>query len=242
MVGRPDPGKEKNGHDDHSQCLSSMGTYPAISLMTRGNSAMGNCRADKISVVWERRGGEGRAVGMGGVENCDQLPSGSGLRAQYVLWWLVARCVTADDGREHGVVSWSWDENRLLVVEGSVVRSRHRREKGRLKSKGDLLCLLLPFLLTRPDNAVDGTNRGDVVFVTHPVRKQPVAYLPGKDAWIVMLVVFNLGHNLWRGYFRLASSNDAWFNGASFVIPAKSGGVETRAFNVYTRCRDSRTY
>ena len=207
--------------------------------MTGSNSTVGNCRTDKISVVWERCGGEGRAVGMSGVENRDQLPGGSRLGAQYVLWWLVARCVAADDGREYGVVSRGWDENRLLMVEGSVVRSRHRREKGRLKSKGDLICLLLSLLLTRPDNAVDGTNRGDVVFVAHPIRQQPVAYLPCKDAWIVMLVVFNLGHNFWRGYFWLASTNDAWFNGASFVIPARSGGSRDTSINVYTRCRDS---
>ena len=146
---------------------AAVGTYPAISLMIVGNPAVGNCRADKISVVREGCSREGRAIGMGRVKNRDQLPSRGRLRAQHVFWRLVARCVAADNGRENRMVSWSRHENRLLV-KGSVVGSRHRREQGGLKSKGDLIHLLL-FLLTSSDNAVDGTDRGNVVLITHPI-------------------------------------------------------------------------
>ena len=76
----------------------------------------------------------------------------------------------------------------------------------------------LTLLGTRANNSVDGTDGGDVRFGADAISKEPIADLPGKYAWVLPFVVFDLVDNFWRSYFGLAASNNARFNCSCFVV------------------------
>ena len=86
----------------------------------------------------------------------------------------------------------------------------------------DLLHLLLG---PGAHDAVDGAHGGDVTLVAHTVLKEPVAYLPGKDARVLLLVALYLHHHVGGGHFGLAPANHSRLNGPCLIVPAKNRGI-----------------
>ena len=136
-------------------------------------------------------------------------------------------------GVSHGMVEWLWVPDgcgepcdyRRLLGDPIVVREHSRSSCSCCRPKWALvdhrnwhlsksfLLLQLDFLLrTSADNAIDGADRGNVVFSAGTLLEKPIAYLPGKYARVLSLVFLNPCNHLRCCNLWLTPPNDARFD------------------------------
>lgn len=115
-------------------------------------------------------------------------------------WTIWNKCFTVDNRQASGGVGReNWN---LMACKASL-----------------FLHYFLSLLGSSSNDPVYWTHRRDISFIAHTLLQKSVTNFPRKDARILLFVFLNLCHNIWSSNFRLAASNNTWFDRARLIVP-----------------------